>query len=393
MNSMMETVRYTYRLRPSKTATRKLEQESNLARWTWNQCVGREKELRTDGYKTPTGYDLCYELTDWRGRNEWLRSGSQNVQANSVLSWGKNRKHAFNIPGRGKPKFKKKHKSLPTLEYTSNGFKIKNGKLVLAGNIVCPVVWHRQLPSKPKSCTVSRKADGYWQVSFVVERECEKFPSSTNKIGVDWGVKSIAVTTNPKHDLQTSGFAKRQKREVAKLNREKSRRYTQGEKSRNYLESKLRLAKLHAKIARQRKHAAIQWVRQVVTDNEFIAVEDFQSKFLGKTKMAFKASDNSVGLHKRELIAYGVRAGRTVVLVPPAYSSQTCSGCGARTKHRLELSDRVFDCGSCFVSLDRDLNAARNVLLRAETVPLGVENVSRVVLVDGALFEPGSPRF
>ncbi len=93
-----------------------------------------------------------------------------------------------------------------------------------------------------------------------------------------------------------------------------------------------------------------------------IAVENFRTKFLFQTRMARKAADNAVGQAKRELISYGRRAGRTVVIVPPAYTTMTCSRCAARAKQRLERSERVFVCEFCGYTDGRDRNAARVIL-------------------------------
>ena len=78
-------------------------------------------------------------MTDWRGRKQWLREGSQNAQQNVVMTWGLGRQAAFKVKDRGRPKFKGRNVALPSLEYTTNGFKLKAGRLVLAGGIVLPV--------------------------------------------------------------------------------------------------------------------------------------------------------------------------------------------------------------------------------------------------------------
>jgi putative transposase len=225
---------------------------------------------------------------------------------------------------------------------------------------------------------VSRDASGYWQASFVVEREPEQFPDTTGKIGVDWGVKDIAITSDPQYDLPCKLYRKRKQNKLAKIQKKMSRRrrHKGQPKSRGYEAVRVQHAKLHAQVARQRLHDARQWARNVVANNEFIAVEDFKPKFLAKSTMASKAADNAIGLHKEELIRYAKVAGRTVVLVHPAWTSQTCSECGARTKHRLTLKDRIFVCTGCGLIADRDRNAAKRILVQAETNLCSVEGVS-----------------
>lgn len=383
--TVMETVRYTYRLRLSKTSRRALEAEWNLCRFVWNNCVGRERELRQEGFKTPSGYDLCSELTDWRGRHQWLRTGSQNVQQNTVLSWGKNRQAAFKVKGRRPPKFKSKHRALPTLEYTTNGFKLKDGRLVLAGGISCVVVWHRELPSVPKTVTVSRTADGHWQASFVVKREPEQWPEADGRVGIDWGVKAVAIASDEQFDLPCRNHLRSKQKKLKTVQQKMARRKRpKGQpSSAGYQAARVQFAKLHAQVARQRKHDARQWARKVVTENQLIAVEDFKPKFLSKSTMARKAADNSVGMVKAELVRYATQAGRTVVLVPPAYTTRTCSGCGTRAKTALTLKDRTFVCSECGLIADRDRNAARRILVLAETNQRSVEDVRHEGLLSG----------
>lgn len=110
-----------------------------------------------------------------------------------------------------------------------------------------------------------------------------------------------------------------------------------------------------------------------------IAVEDFKPKFLAKSTMARKAADAAIGAAKRELIERGTRAGRTVVLVPPAYTTMTCSECAAKTKSRLGLGVRTFGCDNCGYTAGRDLNAARTILATAERNRASAEDISHSI--------------
>ena len=115
--------------------------------------------------------------------------------------------------------------------------------------------------------------------------------------------------------------------------------------------------------------------RRVVAEHQLIAIEDFRPKFLAKSTMARKAADAALSTVKRTLIEYAERAGRKVVLVQPAYTTQTCSGCGTRTKDRILLDERTFACTTCGLIVDRDVNAARVILAVAERGHTSVESV------------------
>ena len=96
--------------------------------------------------------------------------------------------------------------------------------------------------------------------------------------------------------------------------------------------------------------------------------------------MARKAADAAIGTIKRTLIEYGVRAGRKVVLVPPAYTTMTCSECLARNKRRLELWERVFKCEVCGFTADRDLNAAGVILAQGERILSGADDIGHCIV-------------
>ncbi|GLW27659.1 transposase [Actinoplanes regularis] len=361
---MVETVRFTYRLRPGRTAQSALLAEWGRCRWLWNEAVHQQKTRRK-----PTMCKLSKMLTEARGRNAWLRSGSQVAQQQTLRTYMAALDSSFKVKGRGRPKVKKLKTALPSLEYTTRGFRIKDGRLCLPGKVAIPVVWSRALPSDPTSVRIYCDNLGYWYASFVVRRDAV-MPAEADgsAIGVDWGVKTTATTTDTAFDLPHLGHRKRCAAERAKAQRRMARRRRPKgtAPSKGYLHAKRQAARIEKKAARQNTHDARQWAAHVVEAHHLIAVEDFKPKFLAKSRMAGKAADAAIGACKRELIYRGTRAGRKVVLVPPAYTTMTCSECGARANRRLGLGIRTFDCAACGYTADRDVNAARTILATAE---------------------------
>ncbi|MEU4423541.1 transposase [Actinoplanes sp. NPDC024001] len=361
---MVETVRYTYRLRPGRQARAALLAEWSRCRWLWNEAVHQQASGRK-----PTFGKLSKLLTEARSRNAWLRAGSQVAQQQTLRTYGAALDASFTVKGRGRPKVKRKKDALPSLEYTTRGFSIRNGRLCLPGKKTVPVVWSRNLPSEPTSVRVYRDNVGHWYASFVVRREQAEVPDADLPgIGVDWGVTTTATTTNPNFDLPHLGHRKRCAAELAKAQRRMARRRrpTGQPASKGYQTAKRQAARIAKKAARQNTHDARVWAKTVVTHHRLIAVEDFKPTFLAKSRMARKAADNAIGAAKRELIERGMRAGRKVVLVPPAYTTMTCSGCGERANLRLGLGVRTFECAACGYTAGRDLNAARTILATAE---------------------------
>ncbi len=316
------------------------------------------------------------DLTVARKKLEWLRAGSQNVQQQTMRTFA----------GAGRRTFKKK-RDFPSLQYTRNGFSIKNGRLRLAGGISIPVVWSRELPSEPSSVRVFQDSLGHWYASFVVRVDEVALPEVDAMVGIDWGVSTIATASDPEFDFQAPEYAKTAATRLAKYQRRMARRKPKPGKtgSNGYTSAKKQTAKLHKKVARQRQHTTRQWARKVVAGNQVIAVENFRTKFLFQSTMARKAADNAVGQAKRELITYAQRAGRTVVIVPPAYTTMTCSSCSARAKQRLERSERVFVCEFCGYTDGRDRNAAKVILTQVGFHLASAETVRHAVLPSGEL--------
>ena len=382
----MGHARFTYRARVSATAERLLLCEWGRCRWVWNQCVAESRQARKEHRECgPAGLDK--KLTGWRAEHGWLREGSSVAQKQTARDFGKSRAKALKdrkdkLPARqraGLPQFRKRDKSLPTMNYTKQGFTLKDGVLTVAGGIALRVVWSRPLPSVPSSARVYQDALGHWYASFVVETEAGPYPQNDAALGVDWGVKDIAVTTSDAHDLPHPEYGKKQAEKLARCQRQMARRRPgPGQKpSAGYKRAKRKAAKAHAKAAAQRQDTARKWAKGVVRDFGQIAVEDFRPKFLAKTTMARKAADAAIGATKRALIEMAARHGRTVHLVDPAYTTMDCCACGARAKTRLLLSERTYTCAACGTVLPRDKNSAAVMLTRAGLNPAGADRVRR----------------
>lgn len=363
-------MRYTYRLRPGRTAENALLAEWGRCRWLWNEAVHQGKS----GQK-PTFAKLCRMLTEARARMPWLRDGSQVAQQQTLRDYSRALDHSFKVKGRGRPVVKARKKALPSLEYTTRGFGISGGRLTLPKGVSVPVVWSRELPPLPTSVRVYRDSLGDWYASFVVRREIVASPRGEGGIGIDWGLSTTATTTDPAFDLPYLGYRKRCAAELAKAQRKMSRRYRKGRpNSRGYADAKRQAARLAKKAARQNTHDSRVWAKRVVDQHDLLAIEDFKPLFLAKSTMARKAADAAIGAAKRELIERATRAGRKAVMVRPAYTTMTCSQCFARAM-RLELHERDFRCDSCGYADSRDRNAARVILAVAERGHNSVEDV------------------
>ncbi|MET8214785.1 RNA-guided endonuclease InsQ/TnpB family protein [Streptomyces hirsutus] len=376
--------RYTYRLRVPSAARVALEAEWDHCRWVWNECVARAKKDHQDGESCgPARLDKM--LTGARSATPWLAAGSSVPQQQIIRDYAKARAKALKditdrLPlGRraGLPKHKRKRVSRPTLNYTRRGFRLKGGRLHLAGGIAMGVVWSRALPDEPSSVRVYRDSLDHWYASFVVPAAVQLLPSAGAVIGIDWGVRETATTTSDAHDLPHARHGHNAKEKLTRYDRMTARRRpARGQAaSKGYREAKRLRAKAYTKIARQRQDAARKWAKRVVREHDVIAVEDFRLKFPARTSMARKASDAAIGATKRALLEMGRKHGRDVRLVHPVHTTMDCARCGARAKHALPLSERTYTCTACGAVSPRDKNSARVMLVRAGLNPAGVDRV------------------
>ncbi|MEU3656850.1 transposase [Streptomyces sp. NPDC032161] len=375
----------------SSTAVRLLEAEWGRCRWIWNECVAKSKQVHQ--YSKATGEEqtcgsaqLDKMLTGARKKSPWLAEGSSVPQQQIIRHFGKSRAKALKdikdrLPVRqraGMPKWKKKREADPSLNYTKRGFRLKDGRLHLAGGIVLTVVWSRDLPANPSSVRVYRESLGHWYASFVVPARAEPLPEAGRAIGVDWGVKETATTTSDDHDLPHAEHGKKAQQRLAHYQRLLARRQPKRGQagSRGHRAAKRQVAKLHKKVARQRQDTARKWAKKVVRDHDVIAVEDFKPKFLAKSTMARKAADAAIGATKAALVEMGRKHGWDVRLVNPKHTTMDCAQCGARAKQALPLSERTYTCTACGAESPRDKNSARVMLVRAGLNPADAEGAS-----------------
>lgn len=382
---MGESARYTYRLRMSAAAQQALLAEWDRCRWIWNECVAQSRIAhRAQRDCGPAMLDLM--LTGWRAEHEWLRAGASVSQQQTIRDFGLSRAKALKdmrarLPlskRAGMPRFKLKHQALPTLNYTRRGFRLDGTNLFLAKAICVRPVWSRQLPCRPSSVRIYRDSLGHWYASFVVDATPQPLPPTGKVVGVDWGVAQLATTTSAAHDLSHPEHGRKGAARLVRYQRMMARR-RRGRgvpASSGYLQARRLAARQHKKVTRQRRDTACKWAKTMVRDFDLIAAEDFRPKFLAKSTMARKAADAAIGITKAALIEAGRKHDRRVVLVDPRYTTMDCGHCGARTKHRLPLSERIYTCSACGTVSSRDKNSAHVMLVRAGFVPCGADRTS-----------------
>jgi putative transposase len=251
------------------------------------------------------------------------------------------------------------------------------------------------------SATVSRRADR-WFVSLAVEREREiTLPKPVRResdvVGVDLGLKSAAVI----HDgLETRVVEPRQalRKNLAKLRRLNRQLARKQKGSRNREKARLELQRLHYRISCQRQDHLHQLTSSLAKTKSVIVLEDLHVRGMKRNRhLALSISDAGFGELRRQLTYKSEWYGSTLIVADRFYpSSKTCSRCG-QIKESLNLSERLFECDACDLSLDRDENAAINLRrLGLAQLPEGLGEITPVerkaLALAPASVKPTSPK-
>jgi putative transposase len=238
------------------------------------------------------------------------------------------------------------------------------GRLRLVGN---PGQHIETFPVKQiKRVRILRRADGYYvQFGVQTERKCEH-TSTGSVVGIDMGLK-VFYTDSDGQTIENPRHYRKAEKKLKRLHRRVSRKK---KKSANRKKARQHLAKAYLKVQRQREDFARKTANALVTSHDLIAYEQLQIRNLVKNhKLAKSIHDAAWGHFLRWVKAYGIMQGVEVVAVAPQYTSQDCSGCGERVQKT--LSTRTHVCPTCGLVLDRDENAAINILAKALDGTLG----------------------
>jgi putative transposase len=257
------------------------------------------------------------------------------------------------------PKFKKKN-SCQSVRYVKSGFSFSNGILTIAKNKdPLNVRWSRNFSGAPSSVTISKDCAGRYFVSFAVEEPVFSLPKTEKIIGIDVGIKDVCVTSNGTRSGSPQ-YTRKYERILTKRQRELSKKV---KGSKNRAKAKLAVAKVHAKISDSRNDFNNKLTTKLISENQAIAVESLNVKGMQKNRnLAKSIADSSWGDFFRKLKYKAEWYGRELLEIDRWFpSSKRCNCCGY-IKNGLKLSDRVWECPSCKKMLDRDVNAAKNIL-------------------------------
>lgn len=256
----------------------------------------------------------------------------------------------------GYPRFKG-YGRYDSFTYPQAGFNLTDGKLQLSKIGTVKVILHRPTQGQIKTLNIRRDAVGNWYANFSCEVDPQPLPKSDKAVGIDVGLDSFATLSNGEK-VSNPRFFRRDEKELAKAQRKLSmaEKGTPERKKRRKA-----VAHIHQRIANRRKNFAHQLSRRLVNEYGIIALEKLNGKNMLQNHCLAKSISDAAWNQFAQYTQYKAEnAGRECVLVDPRNTSKRCSRCGVLVEKSLAV--RVHKCPVCGLEIDRDENAAINIM-------------------------------
>jgi putative transposase len=350
---------YKFRIYPTKAQVEAFEHWLDLCRELYNAALQERRDAWKLNRVSINYFHQNKQLTEIRQIREDVRDLNSHVCQDQLRRLDKTFKAFFrrvrNGEKAGFPRFKSKIRfdsfTFPDLK----GTKLIGNRLLLSKIGKVKIKLHRAIEGNIKTVTIKREC-GKWFAFFAVECEPKPLPENCEQIGVDVGLKHFAVLSNGEQIKNPRYFESTQKR-LRVAQRRVSRRKKGGNRRRKAIEQ---LRKIHSKIKNQRADFQHKESRKIVNRFGLIAVEDLNISGLTRSKLSKQINDAGWSGFLEKLAYKAESAGREFVKVNPRNTSQNCSGCEVKVSK--SLSQRIHKCDSCGLIMDRDENAAINIL-------------------------------
>ncbi|MCX6656874.1 MAG: transposase [Candidatus Bathyarchaeota archaeon] len=365
----MMLLSYKYHLKPTPTQKAALEEQLHLCRWTYNRLLNHCFEERKAGRGTPTQFSLQNLLPIMKAQtpelnmvfSQVLQNVAKRVRSGFESYWNRRRAGLrAHLPRfRGVDKYN-------SLTYPQMGFELRSEVLRLSKIGDLKLRLHRPIEGKVKTLTVTRSRAGKWFAVFSSEVEARPILDRLPAVGVDLGLSSLVALSDG-----TVFMAPRKYREAEEgLGRAQRSLSRKARGSGNREKARVKIARLSERVVNQRRDFSYKTARSIVNKYERIYLEDLKIQNMQRNRCVSKSiADAGWGL-LRNALTYMARLSEGVTaFVDPRGTSQVCSGCGVRIEKG--LGERMHRCPGCGLVLDRDVNAARNILKRGLEIGRG----------------------
>lgn len=345
---------YKFRLYPNKTQRQEMQTHLWLSKNLWNDGLELAKQLYADYEKFPTR-STYQEIS----KNSGLHSQvAQDVFIRLYLALkAKIRRKKTGLKG-GFPRFKSIDR-VKSLNYPQSGFSLKERKLKVSPFGEINVKKHREVKGTIKTLTLKKESSDKWYAILTAETGTAHTPKKKGeKVGVDLGLMTFATLSNGEV-VKKPNHMKIYEDKLADSQRELSKKKKGGK---NRRKAKMKVARIYTKVADTRKDWLHKSANNLLSKYSFIALEKLDVQKISE-EYGSGIGDAGWSIFTNIISYKAESAGCEVVFVNPKNTSKDCSRCGICVPK--ELRERQHNCPFCGLSMDRDLNAAINILTRA----------------------------
>ncbi len=358
---------FKYRLYPTKEQEDLLNKYLEEARQLYNSLLEASIKAYKEEKKRILGYDLNELALKMRKQKNLTHVSAQSVQdiaariSKAFKQFFRKVKEGKHGKAVGYPRFKAlgRYKSIT---YTQHGFKILDDNLLSISHVgILKIKYLKDITGKIKTLTIKKEPTGNWYAVIIADgqfRNENHVCESDKAVGIDVGLTSL-IATSYGELIENPKILKNSEKIIRIRNKQLSKK-KKGSKNRN--KARIRLAKAYNKVKKQRETFLHGLTNKMIKNYRIIVIEKLNIKGMVKNHhLAKSILDASWNELARQLGYKAEEAGSVVLQVDPRNTSKECSNCGY-INNDLTLKDRVSKCPSCGIEMNRDVNAAKNIL-------------------------------
>ena len=355
------------RIYPSQEEIGYINRQLGCCRFVYNNCLAYKKDNYEKEKKSISSSETIKHIVTLKNNYVFLKDVHSKVLQQSVRDLNQAYDSFFKLH-KGYPKFKSKHNNKQSCRFPKDAIIGINGNRISLIKTLKDILFKcsrkdekylNKNQDKISSITLTKLPSNQFYLSVLIDKPNEIRPANNNTVGIDLGIKDFVITSDGEV-FNNPHFKKSQSDKIKRLQRQLSRKQ-KGSNNRN--KARIRLAKAYKKINDKKQYYLHQVSNTLINENQVICMEDLNVKgMLRNHKLAESIQEMDFGEFKRILEYKANWYNRKIVYVDRFYpSSKTCHNCGYINKD-LKLSDRQWVCPQCGEVIERDYNAALNIL-------------------------------